>query len=94
MSLAAREHHRRLVSITCAQTIVMASAWVGFTFPGMIEEPGSFSGRDLAEPQAWPRHQPQIVGDLEETGREAPCARPGEHQGVMAGERLELVPPW
>ena len=25
-------------------TIVTASAWVGFTFPGMIEEPGSFAG--------------------------------------------------
>ena len=24
--------------------MVSASAWVGFTFPGMIEEPGSFSG--------------------------------------------------
>ena len=30
--------------ITCAQTIVMASACVGFTLPGIIEEPGSFSG--------------------------------------------------
>ena len=31
--------------ITCTQTIVMASLWVGFTLPGMIDEPGSFSGR-------------------------------------------------
>ena len=30
---------------TCTQTIVMASLWVGFTFPGMIDDPGSFSGR-------------------------------------------------
>jgi len=30
---------------TCTQTIVMASLWVGFTLPGMIDEPGSFSGR-------------------------------------------------
>ena len=29
---------------TCAHTISMASHWVGFTFPGMIEDPGSFSG--------------------------------------------------
>jgi hypothetical protein len=29
---------------TCTQTIVMASLWVGFTLPGMIDEPGSFSG--------------------------------------------------
>ena len=25
--------------------MVTASDWVGFTLPGMIEEPGSFSGR-------------------------------------------------
>ena len=30
--------------ITCAAAIVSASAWVGFTLPGMIELPGSFSG--------------------------------------------------
>lgn len=29
---------------TCAQTIVMASHCVGLTLPGMMEEPGSFSG--------------------------------------------------
>ena len=31
--------------ITCTQTMVMASLWVGFTLPGMIDDPGSFSGR-------------------------------------------------
>ena len=30
--------------ITLTQTIVTASHWVGFTFPGIIDEPGSFSG--------------------------------------------------
>ena len=30
--------------ITLAQTIVTASHCVGFTFPGIIDEPGSFSG--------------------------------------------------
>ena len=34
-----------LLPITCAQTIVIASHCVGFTLPGMIEEPGSFSGK-------------------------------------------------
>jgi hypothetical protein len=29
---------------TCAQTIVIASDCVGLIFPGMIDEPGSFSG--------------------------------------------------
>src|SRR5207344_1408126 len=30
---------------TWQQTMVMASHWVGLTLPGMIDEPGSFSGR-------------------------------------------------
>src|SRR5579875_4014222 len=35
--------------------MVMASDWVGFTFPGIIDEPGSFSGRDnSARPQRGP----------------------------------------
>ena len=32
--------------ITCAQTIVKASHWVGLTFPGIIELPGSLAGID------------------------------------------------
>lgn len=35
-----------LLPMTCAQTIVKASHYVGFTFPGMIEDPGSFSGNN------------------------------------------------
>ena len=31
--------------ITLTQTIVTASDWVGLTFPGIIDEPGSFTGR-------------------------------------------------
>ena len=31
--------------MTWTATIVSISLWVGFTLPGMIEEPGSFSGR-------------------------------------------------
>ena len=31
--------------ITLTQTIVTASHWVGLIFPGIIEEPGSFSGK-------------------------------------------------
>ena len=30
--------------MTWVATMVSASAWVGFTLPGMMEEPGSFSG--------------------------------------------------
>ena len=36
--------------ITWAQTMVSASDCVGLTLPGMIEEPGSFSGR-LSSPR-------------------------------------------
>ena len=32
--------------ITCVATMVSASACVGFTLPGMIDEPGSFSGSE------------------------------------------------
>src|ERR1700694_3739995 len=31
---------------TCTHTIVMASHCVGLTLPGMIDEPGSFSGME------------------------------------------------
>src|SRR5258708_6873298 len=32
------------LAMTCTLTIVIASDCVGFTLPGMIDEPGSFSG--------------------------------------------------
>ncbi len=31
-------------AMTCTHTIVIASDCVGFTLPGMMDEPGSFSG--------------------------------------------------
>ena len=34
--------------ITCEQTIVIASHCVGFTLPGIIEEPGSFTGNIIS----------------------------------------------
>jgi hypothetical protein len=41
--------------MTCTHTIVMASACVGFTLPGMIELPGSFAGmRSSPMPQRGP----------------------------------------
>ena len=40
---------------TCTHTIVMASDWVGLTLPGMIDEPGSFSGMNSSPmPQRGP----------------------------------------
>src|ERR1700731_644478 len=41
--------------ITWMQTITIASCWVGLTLPGMIDEPGSFSGkRSSPKPQRGP----------------------------------------
>ena len=41
--------------MTWAQTMVSASHWVGLTLPGMIDEPGSFSGsRSSPKPQRGP----------------------------------------
>ena len=41
--------------ITWMQTITIASSWVGLTLPGMIEEPGSFSGSNSSpRPQRGP----------------------------------------
>jgi hypothetical protein len=45
MALAAGEGDRASLPNTWAQTMVSASHWVGLTLPGMIDEPGSFSGR-------------------------------------------------
>ena len=58
--------------MTWQQTMVIASAWVGLTLPGMIEEPGSFSGSaDLADAGARAgAQQAHVVGDLEEAGGE------------------------
>ena len=41
--------------MTWTATMVTASHWVGFTLPGMIEDPGSFSGREISpNPQRGP----------------------------------------
>ena len=34
--------------MTCTATIVNISHCVGFTFPGIIEDPGSFSGIEIS----------------------------------------------
>ena len=44
-----------LLPITCTHTIVRLSHWVGFTLPGMMLEPGSFSGKiNSPRPQRGP----------------------------------------
>ena len=47
MALATGEVIVAWLPMTCAATMVTASHWVGLTLPGMIEEPGSFSGRAI-----------------------------------------------
>ncbi len=46
------------LAITWAATIVSASACVGFTLPGMMDEPGSFSGMTSS---AKPARGPQDI---------------------------------
>jgi hypothetical protein len=43
-----------IIPYNLAQTIVNASHCVGFTFPGMIEEPGSFSMINSPIPERGP----------------------------------------
>ena len=50
-----------LLPMTCAQTMVMASHCVGLTLPGMMDEPGSFSGNDNSpRPQRGPEPRNRI----------------------------------
>ena len=46
VALRAGDGDRRVVAHHLTATIVTASAWVGLTLPGMIDEPGSFSGSE------------------------------------------------
>ncbi len=73
--------------------MVSASHWVGLTLPGMIEEPGSFSGNlQFGESGARPaRHQADVVGDLVERHRQR-AQRAGQlHQRVVGALHGEFV---
>ncbi len=64
---------------TCAQAIVSASHCVGLTLPGMIDEPGSFSGIDSSPrpergPLASQRTSFAILNRLAASVFSAPCA--------------------
>ena len=79
--------------ITCTATMVMASAWVGFTLPGMIDEPGSFSGRTSSpSPERGPEpSQRMSFAIFISEAASVACGAGCEHDGVVARERRELV---
>src|SRR5208282_4537959 len=65
---------------TCTQTIVIASHCVGFTLPGMIEDPGSFSGIESSPsphrgPEASQRMSLEIFISEAASVCMAPCAK-------------------
>ena len=72
-----RCRRRRRCRAPGPQTIVSASDCVGFTLPGMIELPGSFSGIVISpSPAARTGREPaDVVGDLHERRRPASSAR-------------------
>ena len=78
---------------TCAATIVTASDCVGFTLPGMIELPGSFSGIRISQrpargPDASQRTSFAIFVERRRERLEPAVQR---DQRLVAGERRELV---
>ena len=65
---------------TCTQTMVIASHCVGFTLPGMMDEPGSFSGIDSSpRPQRGPEASQRISFEIfmndAASVSNAPCAK-------------------
>src|SRR5690606_41887590 len=63
-----------------AQTWVIASDWVGLTLPGMIDEPGSFSGRESSPrpargPEPRKRMSLAILKSAAAAELIAPCAK-------------------
>ena len=79
--------------MTWAQSMVMASDWVGFTLPGMIELPGSFSGMVISPmPQRGPEaSQRTSLAILLSDGGQRLQRAVGVDQRVVGGQGLELV---
>ncbi len=77
---------------TWVATIVMASHWVRLTLPGMMDEPGSFSGMINADAVTGPTRSAHVVRDLHEgVGQDAQRAEtnaarraPGAANGLSA----------
>ena len=73
--------------------IVIASHWVGLTLPGMIEEPGSFSGRISSPkpargPQAARRMSSAIFISETASARRAPDSRTSASCAPCAAKRF------
>ena len=79
--------------MTWMQIITIASHWVGLTFPGMIEEPGSFAGRtSSASPQRGPEaSQRMSLAIFIRAHREPAQRRHRRHHRVERSLRGELV---
>src|SRR5579864_7206588 len=65
---------------TCTHTMVIASHCVGLTFPGMIDDPGSFSGIDNSPspqrgPEASQRMSLEIFMNDAASVSSAPCPK-------------------
>src|ERR1700683_4682599 len=62
---------------TCTQTIVIASHCVGLTLPGMIDDPGSFSGIDSSpRPQRGPEANQRISFEIFISDAASVCIAP------------------
>ena len=82
--------------ITCAHSMVSASAWVGFTLPGMIELPGSFSGMVISPmpqrgPEASQRTSLAILLSDAASVFSAPCAWTSASLAARASNLLGAV---
>ena len=79
--------------ITWMQTITIASHWVGLTLPGMIDEPGSFSGSSSSpRPQRGPEasQRMSLAIFIKATASPRSAAMRGDHR-VERALRGELV---
>ena len=78
---------------TWVATMVIASHWVGLTLPGMMEEPGSFSGissspMPLRGPEAYQRTSFAIFMSASARTRSAPDTRTRASWAPSAAKRL------
>ena len=92
MALATGERHCGLVADDLAHSMVIASACVGLTLPGMMDEPGSFSGSEISPS---PERGPEPIRRISLAILNIPVARLASAPWVNTRHRwtpaLELV---